>query len=159
MPSEDLSLTVSLRHRTPGPLRPPPPSQLSVSSLTFSAAGIFLCPEWPVLQQRGLWQGFSVLVWSVVVNQALGGLLVAAVVRHADGVAKGFATSIAIVRESRRVVWDRCARGWVADGQRVVAVSTMASVVFFGLVPGLSFLVGAGLVMGSTILYATDKAE
>jgi len=38
-------------------------------------------------------------------------------------------------------------------------VSTMASVVFFGLVPGLTFVVGAGLVMGSTILYATDKTE
>lgn len=86
-------------------LRPNSPSlwarnvQLSVSSLTFSAAGIFLCPEWPVLRALGPWQGFSPLVWSVVVNQALGGLLVAAVVRHADGVAKGFATSIAIVRE------------------------------------------------------------
>ena len=98
------SSAASKRSSPPLRLRPNSPSlwarnvQLSVSSLTFSAAGIFLCPEWPQLRDHGVWQGFSVLVWSVVVNQALGGLLVAAVVRHADGVAKGFATSIAIVR-------------------------------------------------------------
>ena len=140
-PLSATSSTSSSKRSPPLQLRPNSPSlwarnvQLSVSSLTFSALGILLCPEWPALRAHGVWQGFNILVWSVVVNQALGGLLVAAVVRHADGVAKGFATSIAIV------------------------LSTMASVVFFGLVPGPTFVVGAGLVMGATILYATDKTE
>lgn len=71
--------------------------QLSVPSLCFSLAGVFLSPERNLLLKYGPLQGFNPLVWSVVVNQAAGGLLVAMVVREADGVAKGFATSIAIV--------------------------------------------------------------
>jgi len=41
--------------------------------------------------------GFNPLVWSVVLLKALGGLLVAAVVKYADNVAKTYATAIAIV--------------------------------------------------------------
>lgn len=46
---------------------------------------------------RHVLTGFNGLVWMVVANQALGGLLVAMVVRYADSVVKNFATSIAIV--------------------------------------------------------------
>lgn len=56
--------------------------QLSVPSLAFSLAGVFLSPEWSRVRKHGPLQGFTPLVWSVVLNQALGGLLVAMVVRE-----------------------------------------------------------------------------
>ncbi|GAA5853291.1 hypothetical protein JCM9279_003347 [Rhodotorula babjevae] len=124
--------------------------QLSVPSLFFSLVGVALCAPvrgaWAqgegglggglaraASAAQGLWKPFDALVWGVVLNQALGGLLVAMVVRFADSVAKGFATSIAIV------------------------LSTLASAALFSLVPGPQFLLGAGLVIASTVLYSLDK--
>ncbi|KDE07667.1 hypothetical protein MVLG_02127 [Microbotryum lychnidis-dioicae p1A1 Lamole] len=106
--------------------------QLSMPSLVFSFAGVLLSPQ--VGNLNNIWVGFTPLVWGVVLNQALGGLLVAMVVREADSVAKGFATSLAIV------------------------LSTLAGAVFFGFIPGVQFLVGAMMVISSTILYAMDKS-
>ena len=37
------------------------------------------------------------MAWAVVVNQAFGGLLIAVVMKYADNIVKGFATSIAII--------------------------------------------------------------
>ncbi|KAK4054147.1 hypothetical protein OIV83_001172 [Microbotryomycetes sp. JL201] len=108
--------------------------QLSIPSLVFSLSGVLLSPQLGSYHPSDIWLGFTPLVWSVVLNQALGGLLVAMVVRYADSVAKGFATSLAIV------------------------LSTLSSVVLFGLVPGTSFLLGASLVILSTIIYAVDKS-
>ncbi|KAK4054362.1 hypothetical protein OIO90_003595 [Microbotryomycetes sp. JL221] len=122
------------------PLRAGSPSlwarniQLSIPSLVFSLSGVLLSPQLKGYQPKDIWAGFTPLVCSVVLNQALGGLLVAMVVRYADSVAKGFATSLAIV------------------------LSTLSSVVFFGLVPGSSFIIGASLVILSTIIYAADKS-
>ncbi|KAJ8293344.1 UDP-galactose translocator [Rhodotorula toruloides] len=118
--------------------------QLSVPSLLFSFSGVLLSsPIRNAFEKRGLeeavralggmWTGFTPLVWCVVLNQALGGLLVAMVVREADSVAKGFATSIAIV------------------------LSTLASAVLFGVVPGTMLIVGGLLVISSTVLYSLDK--
>lgn len=89
---------------SPAPrLRPNSPSlwarnvQMSVPSLCFSLSGVLLSPDYHRITTHGLLEGFTPLVWGVVANQALGGLLVAMVVREASSVAKGFATSIAIV--------------------------------------------------------------
>ena len=74
--------------------------QLALVSLPFDLLGIFL-PQYDrgrVLQQ-GLLDGFTPLACFVVLNQALGGLLIAAVVKEADSVSKGFATSLAVIRE------------------------------------------------------------
>ncbi|BGP25457.1 UDP-galactose transporter [Rhodotorula toruloides] len=118
--------------------------QLSVPSLLFSFSGVLLSSpiryafekrgvEGAVWALGGLWTGFTPLVWCVVLNQALGGLLVAMVVREADSVAKGFATSLAIV------------------------LSTLASAVLFGVVPGTMLIVGGLLVISSTVLFSLDK--
>ena len=64
--------------------------QLAVPSLVFSFAGVLLSQPFRRAYQAGglvavasalgsLWAGFTPLVWAVVLNQALGGLLVALV--------------------------------------------------------------------------------
>ncbi|GAA5992276.1 hypothetical protein JCM10908_000402 [Rhodotorula pacifica] len=140
------------------PMSPPPPSktanapslwarnlQLSVPSLLFSFSGVLLSQPLRSAYHAGglaavlsaladLWAGFTPLVWTVVLNQAFGGLLVAMVVREADSVSKGFATSVAIV------------------------LSTLASAILFGVVPGSLFMVGGSLVIASTVLYSLDRS-
>lgn len=49
------------------------------------------------IMSNGIFQGYNTLVWILVLLQAFGGLIVATVVRHADNVLKGFATSISII--------------------------------------------------------------
>lgn len=56
--------------------------QLSVPSLVFSLSGVFLSPQLQLsdgFSVAKVWMGFTPLVWGVVLNQALGGLLVAMV--------------------------------------------------------------------------------
>jgi UDP-sugar transporter A1/2/3 len=67
--------------------------------------GIFSVPQAAVLMgadhamiaQHGALVGFTPLAWTVVALKALGGLLVAAVVKHADNVLKTYATAVSIV--------------------------------------------------------------
>ncbi|GAA5925278.1 hypothetical protein JCM1841_001919 [Sporobolomyces salmonicolor] len=130
----------SLRLRTNSPSLWERNLQLAVPSLLFSLYGVFLAKDLQLDQEHGLlalvasvWAGFTPLVWGVVLNQAMGGLLVALVVREASSIDKGFATSIAIV------------------------ISTLASALLLGLVPSLYFVAGATLVISSTVLYSLDK--
>ncbi|XP_073455896.1 UDP-galactose translocator isoform X1 [Aquarana catesbeiana] len=85
------------------------------------------------IAERGFFFGYTPLVWCVIFNQAFGGLLVAVVVKYADNILKGFATSLSIV------------------------VSTAASVHLFGFSIDLPFAVGAGLVIGAVYLYSLPR--
>jgi UDP-sugar transporter A1/2/3 len=76
--------------------------------------------------------GFNWLTWVLVANQAVGGLLVAMVMKYADNILKGFATSAAIV------------------------VSGIISASFFGFEPSLQFASGAALVLAATYLYSAS---
>jgi solute carrier family 35 (UDP-sugar transporter), member A1/2/3 len=53
--------------------------------------------DWTVIRERGFFHGYSSLVWGVILLAAGGGLVVALVVKYADNVLKGFATSVSIV--------------------------------------------------------------
>ncbi len=46
---------------------------------------------------KGFLFGYTMLVWQVIILQAFGGLLVAVVVKYADNILKGFATSFSII--------------------------------------------------------------
>nr|DBA21205.1 TPA: hypothetical protein GDO54_017889 [Pyxicephalus adspersus] len=83
--------------------------------------------------EHGFFYGYTPLVWCVIFNQAFGGLLVAVVVKYADNILKGFATSLSIV------------------------VSTAASVQLFGFEIDLPFAAGAGLVIGAVYLYSLPR--
>lgn len=76
--------------------------QLALVSLPFSIIGIFASSyDRQRVFTNGLFDKFDLLAWFVVLNQALGGLLIAAVVKEADSVSKGFATSLAVLCKRR----------------------------------------------------------
>jgi len=81
------------------------------------------------VSEKGFFVGYDYLVWFIVVFQAFGGLLVAVVVKYADNIMKGFATSAAII------------------------LSCVASVYFFDYVITLQFTLGTMLVILSVYLY------
>lgn len=85
------------------------------------------------VSQKGFFFGYTNLVWIVIFMQAFGGLLVAVVVKYADNILKGFATSFAIV------------------------LSCIVSVYLFNFHVTTQFLVGAGLVITAIYLYSQPK--
>lgn len=85
------------------------------------------------VHEHGFFGGYSNIVWSVVTVQAVGGLIVAVVVRYADNVLKVFATSFSIV------------------------VSCIISAFLFDFHPTMSFLVGASLVVTATVMYSAPE--
>ncbi|KAM9855973.1 UDP-galactose translocator [Aulostomus maculatus] len=84
--------------------------------------------------ERGFLFGYTNMVWGVIFNQAFGGLLVAVVVKYADNILKGFATSFSII------------------------VSTVMSVYLFSFHVDLLFTAGAGLVIGAVYMYSLPKS-
>ncbi|XP_075972843.1 UDP-galactose transporter [Anticarsia gemmatalis] len=99
--------------------------QLSLLSLPFGTA-TYLINEGV---QNNLLKGFDGFVWYLVLLQAAGGLIVAVVVKYADNILKGFATSVAIV------------------------ISCIASIYLFNFKLTVQFALGALFVIGSIFLY------
>ncbi|CEP19395.1 hypothetical protein [Parasitella parasitica] len=108
--------------------------QLGISGALFSLVGMFAYDIQPIME-GGLLQGYDWLTWVVVANQALGGLLVAIVVKYADNILKGFATSLSII------------------------VSGIISIYLFNFQPSGVFIVGAMIVMSSSYLYSIDFSK
>lgn len=98
--------------------------QLGISGATFSLLAVLIY-DYPRIAEGGMFQGYGILTWLVVINQALGGLLVSLVVRYADNILKGFATSLSII------------------------ISSIISFKLFDFQPSLHFIFGALLVMVS----------
>ncbi|XP_046542938.1 LOW QUALITY PROTEIN: UDP-galactose translocator-like [Haliotis rubra] len=82
------------------------------------------------VREKGFFHGYDGVVWFVVCLQSFGGLLVAVVVKYADNILKGFATSAAIV------------------------ISCIASMYFFNFQLSLQFVVGASFVMLAVYIYS-----
>lgn len=70
--------------------------QLGLFSLIFGLIGVFVY-DGENVRKYGMFQGYNGLTCIVVVLQALGGLVVAAVIKYADNILKGFATSLSII--------------------------------------------------------------
>ena len=70
--------------------------QLSLVSLAIAATGSFV-KDSQTIMNRGFFAGYNPLVLSVILTQALGGMLVAFVVRYTNSIVKGFAASGSIV--------------------------------------------------------------
>ena len=69
--------------------------QMSMVGSIFSA--LSLLKDKSLIQSKGLFSGYNLFVWSAVILQAAGGLIVSLVVKRADNLVKGFATSMSIL--------------------------------------------------------------
>ncbi|OWA54033.1 UDP-galactose translocator [Hypsibius exemplaris] len=81
------------------------------------------------IRTKGFFFAYTPIVWSIVFFQGFGGLVVAMVVKYADNILKGFATSFAIV------------------------FSAIASVYVFGFEIHWLFAIGSSLVIISIFMY------
>lgn len=90
--------------------------------------------DFHAVREAGFFQGYTKVTWFVIILQAFGGLLVAAVVKYADNILKGFATSVSIV------------------------FSSIISYYFIGdFTPSFFFVLGAGGVLSATYLYSLPE--
>jgi len=82
------------------------------------------------ISAKGFFRGYSPMVVITITVQAVGGLIVAVVVKYADNVLKVFATSFSII------------------------LSCIISAFAFDFRPNLLFMVGASLVVGASAMYS-----
>jgi hypothetical protein len=85
------------------------------------------------IMEKGFFVGYNAVVWTAIVFQAFGGLVVALCVNYADNIAKNFATSISII------------------------ASCIASVYFFDFVVTIN--VGSSLLCSPAILILTHACS
>ncbi|KAI8375648.1 UDP-galactose transporter [Choanephora cucurbitarum] len=103
--------------------------QLSVFSVLLGGLFVVGLQDGTRIIQDGFFQHYSTLTWVVIFIQAGGGLIVGLVVRYADNILKGFATSISIILSSLLSVW------------------------LFGSQVNMVFGIGACLVIYATFMY------
>ncbi|KAF9213467.1 hypothetical protein BGZ59_005311 [Podila verticillata] len=108
--------------------------QLSLFSLPFALLAVFL-KDGNGVAEKGFFVGYDWVIIAAIACQSAGGLIVAVVVKYADNILKGFATSISII------------------------ISVFISVYLFQSTIGSVSLVGIALVLVATYLYSQpDKA-
>jgi UDP-sugar transporter A1/2/3 len=73
--------------------------QLGIFGLGFGLTGVFIT-DWKTVNEQGFFRGYRTIVFVVILLQALGGLTIAAVIKYADNILKGFATAVTIVLSS-----------------------------------------------------------
>jgi len=108
---------------------------IQLGAFALPLAGLtMLCNDAEQLRSHGLFHGFGPVVWSVVLLNGCGGLLVAATMKYADNIVKCFAAALAII------------------------CGMLLSVPIFHLELNPVFLGGAGLTVVATVLYARKPA-
>lgn len=106
--------------------------QLGLFSFVLGFLGMMVYDGRSV-RQFGMFQGYNAITCTVVVLQAVGGLVIAVVIKYADNILKGFATSVSII------------------------VSTLISYFLLNdFNPTGVFFLGAVLVIAATFLYSYE---
>ncbi|KAH9901381.1 nucleotide-sugar transporter-domain-containing protein [Cubamyces lactineus] len=112
--------------------------QLSLFSLLPALVPIVFSDASPARPSPGwlqqLFANFGAWAWATVLIQVLGGLLTALVIKYADNILKGFATSLSIV------------------------ISFLASVALFNFQMTVTFVLGSTIVLGATWMYNQPDA-
>jgi solute carrier family 35 (UDP-sugar transporter), member A1/2/3 len=106
--------------------------QMGLPSIAFAMASVYTVDAAKV-QQNGFFYGYNSTVWSVILLQACGGLVVAVVVKYADNILKAFASAVSII------------------------TSCLLSAVLFGFRPQPPFIVGSALVSLAVFLYGKPE--
>lgn len=90
----------------------PEDAQLWIRSLQLSIWSTFLALFLTVIwkdgkqvAEHGVFWNFTPIVWLLVATHALGGIIVGIVVKYADNILKGFATSMSIILSTALSVW------------------------------------------------------
>ncbi|KAM4605094.1 solute carrier family 35 member A3b isoform 2-T2 [Polymixia lowei] len=107
--------------------------QLGVFGFAFGLMGM-LVYDGQKVRELGMFQGYNGVTCTVVVLQALGGLVIAAVIKYADNILKGFATSLSIIMSTLISYF------WLEDFD-----------------PTSVFFLGAMLVIAATFLYGYER--
>ncbi|GFQ77018.1 UDP-N-acetylglucosamine transporter, partial [Trichonephila clavata] len=103
--------------------------QLALFSIILGSLAIFM-QDYKAVSEHGFFQGYYKTTWIVILLQAFGGLVVSTVIKYADNILKGFATSVSIV------------------------LSTVCSYYLLGdFEPTDTFFMGATIVIVATMLY------
>lgn len=108
--------------------------QLSFVSIPL---GFIVCltTDWNQITTNGFFFGYDLYIVYLISLQAAGGLIVAMVVKYADNILKGFATSLAIV------------------------IACIFSIYFFNFTISIQFVLGTILVMCSIFLYSYSREK
>jgi len=104
--------------------------QLAFFGAALGLLGAFL-QDGAKIQADGFMQGYSGLVWTVIMLQAVGGLVVAAVLKYADNILKCFGNAVSIVLSC-----------------------LLSAVLLQEFQPDLLFVLGTLLVLVATTLYS-----
>ncbi|CAF1600131.1 unnamed protein product [Adineta ricciae] len=109
--------------------------QLAIFGIIFGLIVVF-CFDGKAVMEKGFFQGYTNIVWTVIFLQAFGGLIIANVIKYADNIVKGFATSLSIV------------------------LSCIISYFFLhDFTPSSFFYMGTLSVLAATVLYAWEKPK
>ncbi|KAI9273701.1 UDP-galactose transporter [Sporodiniella umbellata] len=103
--------------------------QMSFFSVLLGMVFTVMIQDGVTIVEKGFFVNYTALTWVVIGIQAIGGLIVALVVKYADNILKGFATSISII------------------------LSSLVSVWLFNFAFSGAFVLGATLVIYATYLY------
>lgn len=122
-------------------VKTPPPSlwmrniQLAFYSVVIAAVQGWVQTPDPIAIGKPYLHGFNGWTWTLVLLQAGGGLLVAAVIKYADNVLKGLATGVSVV------------------------VSSILSMLLFTTPLGFQFVVGAALILTAVWFFSNPMPE
>jgi UDP-sugar transporter A1/2/3 len=105
--------------------------QLATFAGLSAAFGVW-SKDGAAVSAKGLYQGFTPLVWLVVALEAFGGIIVALVIKYADNILKNFATAVSIV------------------------TSVVVSTLFLGFTVKPMFVIGSICVMAAVAIYTTS---
>ncbi|NXS00663.1 S35A1 protein, partial [Oxylabes madagascariensis] len=108
--------------------------QLYLSGIVVNLFVVYMSDGAKVLE-KGFFYGYTYYVWFVVFLASVGGIYTSVVVKYTDNIMKGFSAAAAIV------------------------LSTVASVILFGLQITVTFSLGALLVCISIYLYGLPRQD
>ncbi|XP_021247423.1 CMP-sialic acid transporter isoform X2 [Numida meleagris] len=108
--------------------------QMYLSGIVVTLVGVYMSDGAQVLE-KGFFYGYTCFVWLVIFLASVGGLYTSVVVKYTDNIMKGFSAAAAIV------------------------LSTVASVILFGLQITVTFSLGALLVCISIYLYGLPRQD
>lgn len=108
--------------------------QMGIPSILISLVSVLL-KDWSNVTTNGFFYGYNRVVVGVVLLQAIGGLVVAVVVKYADNIRKSFATAVSII------------------------ISCIMSMFLFDFHPNGIFVLGVMCVCASVFIYSRPPAE